>query len=97
VCSSIKYTHSPIIIIIIIIIIIYYTEAAKKHKNKKAHIQYTKKKAIHRNKTIKSIKHLHIIAAKMFPNIFFDQIFRCRNEIALTVDSVFLKFANDTV
>ena len=66
---------------------------------KEAHIQYTKKKAIHRNKTIKSIKHLHIIAAKikMFPKIFFDQIFRRRNEIELTVDSVFLKCSNDIV
>jgi len=39
-----------------------------------------KKKAIHRNKTIKSIKHLHIIAAEMFPKIFLDQIFRCMKE-----------------
>jgi len=62
------------------------------------HIQYTKEKAINRNKTIKSIKHLHIIiAAKMFPKIFFDQIFRRRNEIELTVDSVFLNYANDAV
>ena len=35
----------------------------------------------------------------MFPKIFFDQIFRRRNEIELTVDSVglFLNYANDTV
>jgi len=33
----------------------------------------------------------------MFPKIFFDQIFRRRNEIELTVDAVFLKCAKDTV
>ena len=33
----------------------------------------------------------------MFPKIFFDQIFRRRNEIELTVDSVFLKCSNDIV
>jgi len=33
----------------------------------------------------------------MFPKIFFDQIFRRRNEIELTVDSIFLKCANDIV
>ena len=33
----------------------------------------------------------------MHLKIIFDQIFRCRNEIELTVDSVFLKCANDTV
>jgi len=55
--------HTFIIIIIIIIIIyvfIYYADKQQKapeHKRHTAHIQYTKKKAIHRNKTIKSIKH----------------------------------------
>jgi len=79
---------------LLLLLFIYYAEAAKKHLNKKAsHIQYTKKKSIHRNKTIKSIKHLHITAAaKTIPKIFFDQIFRRRNEIELAVDSVFLKF-----
>jgi len=33
----------------------------------------------------------------MFPKIFFDHIFRRRNEIELTVDSIFLECANDTV
>jgi len=33
----------------------------------------------------------------MFPKIFFYHIFRRRNEIELTVDSIFLKYANDTV
>jgi len=81
--------------ILLLLLFIYYAEAAKQHRNKKANIQYTKKKAIHRNKTIKSIKHLHTIAAKMFSKIYFDQIFRRRNEIELTVDSVFLKCTND--
>ena len=33
----------------------------------------------------------------MFPKIFSEQIFRRRNETELTVDSVFLKCANDAV
>jgi len=33
----------------------------------------------------------------MFSKIFLDQIFRRRNEIGLTVDSVFLNCANDAV
>jgi len=33
----------------------------------------------------------------MVPKILFDQIFRRRNEIELTVVSTFLKCANDTV
>ena len=33
----------------------------------------------------------------MFPKIFFDSILRRRNEVELTVDSIFLKCANDAV
>jgi len=86
--SPINCTHSPTLLFLLLFI--YYTKAAKQHQSKKGDIQYTKerKKAIHRNKTIKSVKHLHIIAAKMFTKILIDQIFRRRNEIELKVDSV---------
>ena len=87
------------IIIIILLLFIYYAEAAKQHQNKKADIANNtlKRKQYTEIKTIKSIKHLHIIAAKMFPKIFFDQIFRRRNKMELTADCIFLKCANDTV
>ena len=55
--------------IIIIIIIIYYAEAAK-HKR---HTYYTlKKKAIHKIKQYTQYN-IYTIAAKMVPEIFFDQ------------------------
>jgi len=34
---------------------------------------------------------------KIVPEIFFDQMFRCRKEVELMVDCVFLKYANDAV
>ena len=52
---------------------------------------------INNKKTIKSIRPLHTITTKMVPKIFFDQIFRRRNDVDLTVDSPFLKCANDPV
>jgi len=76
-------------ILLLLLLFIYYAEAAKNTRTKR-HKAHTKKQyTIHKcNKTIKSIKHVHIIAAKTFPKIFVDQIFRRRNEIALTVDFI---------
>jgi len=96
--SPINCTHSPTLLFLLLFI--YYTKAAKQHQSKTGDIQYTKerKKAIHRNKTIKSVKHLHIIAAKMFPKYSLISYSDAETRLSWwSVDSVFLKCANESL
>ena len=62
------YYYYYFIVVVVVINIIYYVEAVEqctKHKRHAFRLQYIKKKAIHKNKTIKSTHHLNTISTKL--------------------------------
>jgi len=84
-CSS-DLSHTPRLLCCFYLFI-YLLRRSSRTENIK---ENTKKKAI------KSTYHQHTTTT-MIPQIFFDQVFWRRNEVELTVDSVFLRCAYDTV